>query len=66
MAQSNYGQSRNLLRAWMRVDFLEQSFILLEVGKKGSNVRSILDPIAVAGREPLLDFLGKSTYTMIY
>ena len=28
--------------------------------KKGTNARTVLDPIAVAGQEPLLDFLGES------
>jgi hypothetical protein len=33
--------------------------------KKGSLARSILDPIAVAGQEPLLDFPCKSIYNDI-
>ena len=35
--------------------------------KKGTNARSVLDPImiAVAGQEPLLDFLGESSYDNI-
>ncbi len=28
--------------------------------KNGTNARTVLDPIAVAGQEPLLDFLGES------
>ena len=33
--------------------------------KKGTNARTVLDPIAVAGQEPLLDFLGESRYDNI-
>ena len=30
--------------------------------KKGNNVCSVLDPITVAGQEPLLEFFSKSSY----
>ena len=33
--------------------------------RKGTNARTVLDPIAVAGQEPLLDFLGESRYDNI-
>jgi hypothetical protein len=34
--------------------------------KKGTNARSVLDPIAIAGQDSLLDFLGTSYRYLIY
>ncbi len=34
--------------------------------KKGTNLRSVLDPIAIAGQDSLLDFLGMSYRYLIY